>query len=425
MKGYPPASLAWLVWGLAASLYLVAFYQRVAPAVLTQELTREFALSAAALGNLSAFYFYSYVAVQVPTGLVADRWGPRRLLAAGAAVTAVGTGLFAFAPALAVANAGRMLIGAGGGVAFVCMLKLASHWMAPHRFAFASGAALFVGMMGAALAGVPLRLAADAAGWRGVMAASAAATAVVAIAIWFVVRDDPAERGYATHFPGHAQRVAGASMWSDLREVAGYRNTLLLLVIPGALSAIVLTFAGLWGVPFLTSNYGMTTPEAAARASLLLVTWSISSMAYGPISERMGRRKPLYIGGVVASMAFWAAIVFVPGWSRAAITALIAGVGVSAGVLVLNFALAKESVPARLGGTASGIANMGVMLGGLAMQPLVGIMLDRGWTGAIVDGVRRYDFAAWRDSFALILAWGALSLVLLALTRETRCRQMR
>lgn len=117
------------------------------------------------------------------------------------------------------------------------------------------------------------------------------------------------------------------------------------------------------------------------------------------------------------------AIIFVPGWSRAALTALLAAVGISASVFVLNFAFAKESVPARLGGTASGIANMGVMLGGLVMQPLVGFMLDRDWNGAMVDGVRVYDFAAYRNGFALILVWGALALVLLALTRETHCRQ--
>ena len=87
-RGLPPASVAWLVWGLGACFYLIAFYQRVAPAVLTQELSREFRLSAAALGNLSAFYFYSYVAGQIPTGILADRWGPRRLLTAGALVTA-------------------------------------------------------------------------------------------------------------------------------------------------------------------------------------------------------------------------------------------------------------------------------------------------------------------------------------------------
>ena len=103
--------------------------------------------------------------------------------------------------------------------------------------------------------------------------------------------------------------------------------------------------------------------------------------------------------------------------------ALLAGVAISAGVFVLTFAFAKESVPARLAGSASGIANMGVMLGGLLMQPLVGYVLDRRWDGRMVDGVRVYDFSAYQSGFALMLTWGALSRVLLAFAHETRGRQ--
>src|SRR5688500_20244192 len=101
-----------MVWEFGAALYMFALYQRVASAVITQEISRDFDLSAGALGNLSAFYFYSYVAVQIPTGLLADRWGPRRVLALGAALTAAGTLLFALAPGVAWANAGRLAIGA-------------------------------------------------------------------------------------------------------------------------------------------------------------------------------------------------------------------------------------------------------------------------------------------------------------------------
>jgi MFS family permease len=82
----PPVRLAWTIWGLGAVLYLTGFYQRVAPAVMTAELMAAFQINAAALGNLSAFYFYSYVAMQVPTGILADAWGPRRLLTAGALI---------------------------------------------------------------------------------------------------------------------------------------------------------------------------------------------------------------------------------------------------------------------------------------------------------------------------------------------------
>jgi sugar phosphate permease len=397
----------------------------VAPAVITKELSADFGLSAASLGNLSAFYFYGYVAVQIPTGLLADRFGPRRVLSVGAAATAVGTLLFALAPGVALANAGRFAIGVAAGVAFVSMLKLASHWMPSRQFAFVSGVALFTGVVGATLAGAPLRMAVDAFGWREVMVASAAVTFAAAIGIWMVVRDDPAERGFESYFPSDSHGTAAGSMASQVREVLSYRNTWLLLVIPGAFSGIILTFPGLWGVPFLVSQYGFTTREAATLASAMLIAWSASSMAYGPLSQRMGRRKPVYAGGLVAIIVFWSIVVFVPGMPRAVLVAVLLAVSVAGAAFIVNFAFAKESVPARLAGTVSGIANMGVMLGGMLMQPLVGFVLDRHWDGAIADGARVYSFAAYQWGFALMLAWAAVALVLLAFTRETYCRGLR
>jgi len=124
----------------------------------------------------------------------------------------------------------------------------------------------------------------------------------------------------------------------------------------------------------------------------------------------------------VAMLALWSIVVFVPGLPRALLLAVLLGVAVASGSFILTFAMAKESVPAHLGGTVSGIANMGVMLGGMLMQPLVGVMLDRHWGGALENGVRTYDFAAYRWAFGLMLVWMALSLVLLAFMRETYCR---
>jgi sugar phosphate permease len=422
-RSVPPASAAWLVWGMGACFYLIAFYQRVAPAVLAQDLSRDFNLSAAALGNLSAFYFYSYVAGQIPTGLAADRWGPRRVLAAGAAVMALGTLAFGLAPNAMVANGGRLLIGAAGGVAFVAMLKIASHWMVPRQFAFASACALFIGVCGATLAGAPLSFAVELFGWRPVMVASAVATGAVAVAIWFVVRDDPTERGYASHFPEGAASHEAPSAMHALREVLRRRNLWILLVGPAALSAIVLSFAGLWGVPFLVMHYGFTTAEAAGVGSLMMIAWSVSGLGFSALSEKLGRRKPVMLGGIAAAMLLWSFVVFVPGLERTVLIALLVAVGVSCGAFILTFPLAKESVPARFGGTASGIANMGVMIGGMVMQPLVGLVLDQHWAGVMANGARWYDFDAFRAAFSAMLAWCAISLVLIAFARETYCRQ--
>jgi MFS family permease len=413
------------VWGLGAALYLIGFYQRVAPAVMTVELTRDFALSAAALGNLSAFYFYTYVAMQVPTGILADRWGPRRLLAAGAALAGVGSAVFALAGSLVWASAGRLLVGGAVAVAFVGMLKLASRWFAPRQFALATGMALFCGIVGAVFAGVPLRLLVTALGWRPVMLASGLAALGVAAAIWIVVRDDPSERGYASHGPPLAGGGSGAAhgILAGIREVFRYRNTWLLTLAPGGVVGCVLTFSGLWGIPFLTTHYGLSPTQAAALTSALLVAWAVGGPLLGFGSDHWGRRKPLYAGGCAAVLACWALVVLVPDLPLPLLVAVLLAAGLASGGMIIGFAFAKESVPPHLAGTVSGVVNMGVMTGPMVLQPAVGWVLDRLWDGTLVNGVRVYPWSAYRAGFALMLVWAALALVLILLTRETRCEQ--
>jgi len=103
--------------------------------------------------------------------------------------------------------------------------------------------------------------------------------------------------------------------------------------------------------------------------------------------------------------------------------ALLAAIGFFSGCFIISFAFAKESGPARLAGTVSGISNMGVIQGPMYMQPLVGLILDRNWHGDLVDGKRVFDFASYQQGFSLMLVWGVVALVLLMFTRETYCRQ--
>jgi sugar phosphate permease len=419
----PPASLAWTIWGLGAALYFIGFYQRVSPAVITAELTEAFALTAAGLGNLSAFYFYSYVGMQIPTGILADKLGPRKLLTAGTIVAGIGTAVFAMAVDVNMANLGRLLIGGAVGVAFVAMLKLASHWMPPRQFALTSGIALAVGVFGAVFAGAPLRLLVNEFGWRNVMWLSAALTLLLAIITWLIVRDDPSDRGYKSYFEGSHEPAAEPRIFDGLKEALRYRNVVLLFFIPGAASSMVLTFAGLWGVPFLTTHYQLTQTNAAGLCSAMMVAWAVGSIAYSAASNRVGRRKPLYIGGLLISMLLWAALIYERAWSYPLLCALLVAIGFFTGCFIISFAFAKESGPARLAGTVSGISNMGVIQGPMYMQPLVGLILDRHWNGAMVGGKRVFEFASYQQGFSLILIWGVLALVLLIFTKETYCKQ--
>jgi MFS family permease len=422
-RNTPPLAVALAVWGLGAALYFIGYFHRVAPAVITRELAAEFGLTAAALGNLSAIYFYSYVAVQVPTGVLVDRYGPRRILTTGAVLAAAGGLLFAAAVSLPLVQLGRLLVGASVGVAFVAMMKLSTHWFPPRLFATIAGAALGAGLVGAISAGAPLRWLADAFGWRSVLLGLAIAAGALAAAIWIVVRDDPQARGYASFLPAGSHDARPASMGGGLARALRVRNVWLVFFVNGGLTAPLLTFAGLWGVPFLVTHYGMTTAAAAGYCSLMLLAWAVGGPAIGALSDRYGRRKPLYVAGAAVMTAGCAMLFTVPGLPQPVLATLFAVVGFASGAIMVGFAYAKESVPGPLAGTTGGVSNMGNMLGGMVMQPAVGWVLDRLWRGELAGGLPAYGFAAYRSAFALMLAWLALAIVLAAMTKETYCRQ--
>jgi len=422
----PPAYVSWSVWGLGALLYLFGFYQRVAPAVMTTELMKDFGIGATALGHLSAFYFYSYVAMQLPTGILVDTWGPHRLLTAGACVAGVGSLIFATASSAFGAGIGRLLIGGSVSVAWVGMLKLANQWFAPPRFAFVSGVALFCGIIGAVAAGVPLRMAVHSVGWRPVMLYSSVLAFLVCAGIWWIVRDDPSERGYLSYAPAYVQphNRTVIDIISGVVEVLRYPNTWLLFVIPGGIVGCVLTFSGLWGVPFLVTHHNLTDTGAAGLSSMLLVAWAVGSPFFGAISDRLGRRKFPYIVGCAVATVGWGLILFVAPQPLHWLIIVILVTGFASGCMIISFAYVKESVPPDLTGTVSGLINMGVIMGPTLLQPAVGWLLDRRWSGQTLNGARIYDLDAFRIGFSLMFGWMVLAFILLFFTRETNCRQV-
>lgn len=424
-KGYPPGYLSWAVWGLGAAFYLSGFFQRVAPAVMTDYLMVDFQIGAAALGNLSAYYFYSYVAIQVPTGILADAWGPRKLLTAGAFVAALGAFLFAAAPTILTANVGRLLIGVSVGVAWVALLKLSMHWFPPQRFATTSGLALCVGLVGAISAGVPLRVLIDQFGWRPIMMASAGVSVTIAISLWIIVRNDPSEKGYKNFIPSETGSTHSiSSLLSGLLKVFTYKNTWIISIAPSGIAGSVLAFSGLWGIPFLTTHYGLTPAKSAALTSLLLLAWGLGGPLSGILSDRMGRRKPVYVGGSFAACACWYLILFTQNLPIWFLTLLTITVGIASGVIVLSFAFAKESVPLFLSGTVSGVVNMGVMSGPMVLQPAMGWLLDKNWSGSLESGARVYELGAYQSAFVLMMAWSLISAILICFSKETYCRQI-
>ena len=410
-SGKPARLLPYLGWLTGALFFFYAWVVRVAPSVMIEELMRDFAVGAAAIGNLSAFYFYGYAGMQVPIGMMMDRFGPRRLMTAAAGVCALGCILFAVSTAFWGVAAGRFLIGASAAFSLVGAMAVAGLWFPARRFALLSGLAMMMGMAGGVFGQAPLRLVVEQYDWRTAMLMTAAGGLAIAVAAWATVRDR--RRG-----SGGVRQVFGG-----LGRVMRNPQTWLIAVAGLGTTGPLLGFAGLWGVPYLEATQGLDRTAAAAVTSTLFIGWGVGAPLFGWLSDRIGQRGQPFIGGVLLCTAAMAALVYLPGMPLYVITILCFLCGFGGSSQIVGFAAAREHNAAALSGTAIGFVNGMVTGAGALYQPLLGWLLDLAWTGQMASGARIYDPAAYRFAFSVLVAGAVIGLVCTLAIRETHCQQ--
>ncbi len=343
---------AWLIWALGSLCFAYAFFQRVAPSVMVDELMRDFAVGAAVLGNLSAIYFYAYAGLQIPVGMALDRWGPRRMLTGAISLAALGSAIFATADSLALAYLGRLMIGAGSAVGFVGTLMLVSRWFPIGRFAFLSGMTMLVAMAGGVLGQAPLAPVVEAVGWRATLAGAGAFGVVLAVTIWLLVRDRPPGQAADS---GHTAGRAG--LLADLRVVLSSRQNWVVGFYGAAMSGPMLSYAALWGVPHMMHIHGLGRAAAAGSASLVLLGWAVGAPVAGWFSDRIGRRKlPLMVAAAL-TLVVWIVVLYVPGLPLLAVWPLLFLIGAISAAMILCFAIAREQAPPRMSGAVVGFVN--------------------------------------------------------------------
>jgi MFS family permease len=411
---FPARNLRWLVFALASAGFFLSFFHRVAPGALAEELTAAFAVSGTTLGALAATYFYLYAAMQVPTGVLVDTLGPRRVLAAGGVIAGVGSIFFGGAESVATAALGRSLTGLGVSVAFVCLLKLNASWFEERRFATLSGFGNVIGIVGALAATAPLAWVITVVSWRSVFVAVGIASLGVAAATWLLARDHP-ESGA----PGRGPTITSPGTgrwWRGLGEVVRNRATWPAFWVTFGISGSYMSFIGLWAAPFFRQVYGMSPIAASRHVSLMIVASAISLAAMGLLSDHLRRRRILITGSATLFLGCWAAWLagIAPGYTY--LMAAIMGLCMTG--FSLAWACAKEVNRPRYAGMAISVANTGGFLAAGMLQPLVGWVLDAsagGLTNATTLGHFRPALATLA-SFTFIGFLGALFI------RETHCR---
>ena len=412
--------LAYVVCGLATMFYVYEFFLRVMPSAMTRQLMHDFSIDAAGLGFMLSLFYYGYTPMQLPVGLLYDRFGPRKLLIAATTICTFGAFAFAMTDIATVASLSRFLIGFASAFAFVGALVLASRWFDAKYFAMIAGLVQMLGCIGAIVGEEPIALVIEHVSWQSTMIASGVFGIVLVIVMWFFLHDHPANQP-VTEKENERMR----DTLKKLVTVCKKPQTWWIGVYAFASWAPVTVFATLWGVPFVSAAMHTDNATAAQATSIVWVAIGIGSPLVGWWSNRIGsRRIPLAlcaILGLISSLA----ILYIPNlsWWWMGIGLFVLGLASSG--QALSFGVVQDNHEASVAGTALGFNNMAVVAGGIFFQPLVGYLLDAGWSGKMFASAPVYSFTNYQVALAVIpIIWAVGLLMSLFFIRETKCQSV-
>lgn len=412
--------LRWAAFILVVLAYVLSYFHRFAPAAIAADLQQTFHASGTELGALAATYFYVYMLMQIPTGILADTLGPRKLLAVGGLIAGTGSILFGLADTLAAASMGRLLVGLGVSVTFIAMLKLNAVWFHDRHFGSMTGLAILLGNIGSLLAAAPLAWALTFTSWRSVFVAVGALSLVLAALGWLLVRNGPTEEGLPSmrELDGKEAHPPHEGHWYDgLVLVVKNRATWPGFWVNLGLAGSFFAFGGLWAVPFLQDGFGMDRATATAHTTLLLAGFALGAFFAGTLSDRLGRRKPVMIAAALTYCLCWLPLIFglpMPLWSS---HALFFVMGLGAAGFTLSWACAKEVNKHALSGMATSVVNTGAFLGTGILQPLVGWAIDIAGHDAAA-----HTLADYRMGIGIMAGFAVIGLIGVLRVRETYCR---
>jgi len=333
-------------------------------------LRSHFNLSATGFGFLSAFYYYAYVPMQLPVGVLMDRFGPRRLLTFACLICVIGTFMFASTPVFWIAASGRFLVGLGSAFAFVGVLKLATIWLPEDKLGMVAGMATALGTIGAMIGDNVLGGMVTKMGWQQTVNYSAIFGIGLIFVLWFGLRDQKRYQRKSGTIDSFKKNMIDLGIIVRNKQI--WINGLYgcLVYLPTTV------FAELWGIPYLRHAHGLTESGADAANSLLFLGFTIGAPLMGYISDKIKRRKlPMMLGASGAAVVM-VIILYMPGLTQFSLNILMFLLGLLYSAQAIVFAVGRELSPKEAAGTAIAMTNMIVMIGAMFLQPTVGRLLD-------------------------------------------------
>jgi MFS family permease len=363
---------AYGIWIVALLVYLLAVFHRSSLAVAGLAATDRFGISAAQLAIFTMLQLMVYAAMQIPVGLLVDRFGPRRVLLTGAVTLTLAQAGFAFADTYALAIVARLFVGVGDAMTFICVLRLVNTWFAPRRVPLMTQLTGVLGQLGAIVAAVPMTWALGHLGWTKSYLLAASLGVVLSIALVIVVHDAPTTR--STSGPALSMtriRSSLAASWAQPGTRLGFW-------IHFSTQFSATTLGLLWGYPFFVRG----EQRSDHVAGLLLTLMVVSVMSAGPvlgwtITRHPWHRSTLVLGIVASIVLMWTIVL---SWHGPAplwlLVLLVVVVGVGGPASMIGFDLGRTSNPADRMASATGIINQAGFIASLLLVVAIGLVLD-------------------------------------------------
>ena len=358
--------------GCLGLLFVNSQAYRYGLALVAPEIGVELGLSPAALGTIASANFLAFAIMQVPAGILVDRFGARRIIAGMQVLTLAGTVVFAFARSAEALFVGAALMGVGASANFIGGLVVFARWVSPAAFGSATGVMVAIGGLGHLVSASPIAYLFDAVGWRDGYLMLGAIAATAALLVWAVVRDAPP--GARVRGARTPERLA-ASVLGLVRVLAAPGMPGLLLLV-GLGGGTIFSLRGLWVGPYLNDVHGL---DPVGRGHVLLVmsvAMIVGSLGFGPADRRLGARRALLLGSAGLIAAAFALLTLAPGAALWQVTLLLIVLGAVGAYDVVVYAEVRARVPEHM--TARGITavNLALFGGAAALQLLSGHVVE-------------------------------------------------
>lgn len=398
-----------LLYSIVSFFLFFEMAVQVSPSVMATQLMHDLNIGTFGLGVMSGVYFYTYTAMQIPSGVLFDRYNPRIIITLSILVCTLGTLLFSLANNIYLGSFARLLMGAGSAFAFVAVLVVTADLFKAKYFAMMTGMTQMLAAFGAMAGQMPISVLLTYVGWRYTLWILVVIGIVLAIVVWTLLKY---ERGR-----GAACSVEDRiDITTSLKKIIADRQTGYIALYACLLWVPMSSFASLWGVPFLISTHHLGQTTAAFLCSFMWLGLALASPLLGIFSTAINNRVlPLFVSALIGAIAFGMVLEYHLSLMTLGVLLFFAGAACSG--QALSFTLVKENNSSAVKATAIAFNNMAVVISGAVFQPLIGKLIESGHAGAMLGGPDHF-----KQGLYLILAAYIIAFVIsLKFIKQTRC----